>query len=43
MDRNDLEYNKYANEKETERILRRRDREKYLEELNELEREEASY
>ena len=43
MDRNEIEYNKYKQEKETERLLKRRDRERYLEELSELESEEASY
>jgi len=43
MDKSEFEYNKHTNEKETERILKRRDREKYLEELVELESEEASY
>lgn len=42
MDRNEIEYNEYKQEKETERLLKRRERERYSEELSELEHSLAS-
>jgi hypothetical protein len=42
MDRNEIEYNEYKKEKETERLLKRRERERYSEELSELEHSLAS-